>query len=296
MIEPPPRQLETSASMPLKLQMSKRPCRPLLGSQKLRAISRGCRGNVPGAHALPRSSRSTRRPPCCRRYALTDPPKPEPTTTASTCSDVLTGAPSSSLRGARGREPELSFGEPRPVGWSTAEPPAREDLRLGALGQGRRGSLLVHPVREGHARLGPPRRQPSDVRAQRGVGDEVAVVLEHRALALGEDVEVDADRRDRAAYEAVGVRRHGRLLGIAVGRTRDAPVGPLELPGGEVRAQPPLADVGRLLEQDDREAQAVPDTAEAGVRPERRAGVRYEDGGVVTPDRLDAEVVVHPAV
>src|SRR5881396_2556659 len=89
MIEPPPRQLEISASTPLKVQMSKKPSRPSLGSQKLTATSRGLRGKSPGAHDLPRSSTHTDLPPSRRRCAVTEPPKPEPTTIASKCSRAL---------------------------------------------------------------------------------------------------------------------------------------------------------------------------------------------------------------
>ena len=45
---------------------------PLARSQKLMATSRGLRGNSPGAHDFPRSSRHTDFPPSRRRWAVTD--------------------------------------------------------------------------------------------------------------------------------------------------------------------------------------------------------------------------------
>src|SRR3954454_24629982 len=84
MSEPPPRPLETIAPRPGKLHMSHRPCRPSRGRQNasLRTC-RGVRGNEPGGYGRPRSSRSTSRPARASRHAVTDPPKPEPTTIAS---------------------------------------------------------------------------------------------------------------------------------------------------------------------------------------------------------------------
>src|SRR5262245_6938816 len=75
--------------MPRNDQTLNIPCRPSLGSQKFRAMSAGLRGKDPGGNDLPRSSTQTRCPPSARRYAVTDPPKPEPTTTASKCSFAL---------------------------------------------------------------------------------------------------------------------------------------------------------------------------------------------------------------
>ena len=267
MTEPPPRQLDTSDSIPSKLQMSKRPKSPSLGSQKLRPTSLGWRGNVPGAHALPRSSRTVCLPPSCKRYAVTEPPKPEPTTTASTCSGVLTGGTS------RGRTA------------SSSRCRASASAALRSSSHSGNGTSIG-------AGFGP---SAAEVGADRGLGHEIAVVLEHRALAFGEDVEVDADRRDEVAHELLRVRRlrRHRIVGR---RTGDAPVRAVELAGDEVRDQPALADVGRLLEQDDREAEQAPDLPHPGVRLERRACVGDEHRRVVLPDRLDAEVVVHAAV
>ncbi len=74
--------------MPSKLHTSKSPCRPASGSQKLRAVPRGLRGNDPGGYALPRSRTTTDLPASARRNAATDPPNPDPTTTTSACSVV----------------------------------------------------------------------------------------------------------------------------------------------------------------------------------------------------------------
>src|SRR5262249_39044298 len=67
-------------------QTSQMPCMPSLGSQKFRAVSHGLRGKEPGGYALPRSSRQTDLPAPANRYVLTEPPKPDPTTTTSKCS------------------------------------------------------------------------------------------------------------------------------------------------------------------------------------------------------------------
>src|SRR5262245_10246967 len=77
---------------PRNSQMLKMPCNPSLGSQMLWLIPYGLRGNEPGGYALPRSSRQTRMPASASRKAVTEPPNPEPTTTASKCSS-LTPAP-----------------------------------------------------------------------------------------------------------------------------------------------------------------------------------------------------------
>src|SRR5438067_9458548 len=81
MSEPPPSPLDTSAARRPKYQTSKSPYRPSLGSQNARLNSYGVRGNEPGGHAFPRSKRHTLRPAWASRYAITDPPNPEPTTT-----------------------------------------------------------------------------------------------------------------------------------------------------------------------------------------------------------------------
>ena len=81
--EPPPSPLATIPPMPRNDQTSKTPCSPSLGSQKLCAMSHGVRGNEPGGYALPRSRTRTDMPASARRNAVTDPPNPEPTTTAS---------------------------------------------------------------------------------------------------------------------------------------------------------------------------------------------------------------------
>src|SRR4051812_1144547 len=84
MSEPPPRPLETIAPRPGKLHMSHRPCRPSRGRQNASLRTwRGVRGNDPGGYGRPRSSSRTLRPACASRHAVTDPPKPEPTTIAS---------------------------------------------------------------------------------------------------------------------------------------------------------------------------------------------------------------------
>ncbi len=48
--------------IPRNDQTLKIPCSPSLGSQKLRPVSHGLRGNDPGGYALPRSSRQTEHP------------------------------------------------------------------------------------------------------------------------------------------------------------------------------------------------------------------------------------------
>src|SRR5688572_562141 len=86
MRDPPPRPLDTKAPNPRKDHMLNIPYRPPLGSQKLFWILYGLRGNEWGGNGLPRSSRQTFIPASERRYAMTDPPNPDPMTTASKCS------------------------------------------------------------------------------------------------------------------------------------------------------------------------------------------------------------------
>src|SRR5438034_374184 len=86
MSEPPPSPLEINALRPRNDQKSYRPWSPWLGSHVARENSSGVRAKEPGAHGLPRSSRQTSIPASARRYVITDPPKPEPTTTASKAS------------------------------------------------------------------------------------------------------------------------------------------------------------------------------------------------------------------
>ena len=70
----------------MKLHTSYMPWSPALGSQKLDCIACGVRGKEPGGKGLPRSSRQTLRPASRRRYAITEPPNPDPTMTAWKCS------------------------------------------------------------------------------------------------------------------------------------------------------------------------------------------------------------------
>ncbi len=98
MSDPPPSPLAQIASMLSKLHMLNMPCPPALGSQNCDFIPSGERGNELGGNGLPRSSRQTLWPASARRYAVTDPPNPDPTTTASKCSAVaVNGAPSWSV-------------------------------------------------------------------------------------------------------------------------------------------------------------------------------------------------------
>src|SRR3954454_4995600 len=70
--------------------MSHSPCSPSRGRQNASVRTwRGVRGNEPGGYGRPRSSSSTLRPACARRQAVTDPPKPEPTTIASNGSAAI---------------------------------------------------------------------------------------------------------------------------------------------------------------------------------------------------------------
>src|SRR5436305_14442351 len=69
--------------------MSYRPRWPLRGSHLAREKSNGVRGNDPGGHSLPRSRRQTSSFSFARRYVMTEPPKPEPTTTASNSSSYV---------------------------------------------------------------------------------------------------------------------------------------------------------------------------------------------------------------
>src|SRR6266536_503194 len=91
MSEPPPSPLATMPPRPRKDQTAKSPCIPSLGSQKFLAVCQGLRGNDPGRHGFPRSSRQADIPASARRYVVTEPPKPDPTTTASSCASGSDG-------------------------------------------------------------------------------------------------------------------------------------------------------------------------------------------------------------
>src|SRR5919199_2820780 len=93
MSDPPPSPLETSAPRPPKLHGSHSPCSPSAGRQNAWSRTwRGVRGNEPGGYGRPRSSRRTLRPASASRHAATDPPNPEPTTTASKVSTAGSAA------------------------------------------------------------------------------------------------------------------------------------------------------------------------------------------------------------
>src|SRR3954452_19687378 len=93
MSDPPPSPLETTDDSPENDQKSKRPYVPSLGSHALRAISYGERANDPGGSGRPRSRTQTDHPDSARRLAITDPPNPLPTTTASKCSVPVLASP-----------------------------------------------------------------------------------------------------------------------------------------------------------------------------------------------------------
>src|SRR5215831_16928745 len=87
--EPPPNPEETTAPEPLNDHMLNIPYKPSLGSQKLFLISKDARGNECGGYAFPRSNRHTRKPASASLKARTEPPKPDPTITASKCSSLI---------------------------------------------------------------------------------------------------------------------------------------------------------------------------------------------------------------
>src|SRR6476661_405576 len=89
MSEPPPSPLETTESSPRKWCSSKSPWRPSRGAHSAWRHWRGVRGKLCGGHGRPRSSTRTRAPDSASRCATTDPPKPEPITTASKRSAVV---------------------------------------------------------------------------------------------------------------------------------------------------------------------------------------------------------------
>src|SRR5215211_2993782 len=92
MREPPPSPLETTARSLLKDHRLYKPYRRSLGFQKLCFIRWGLRGNDPGGYALPRSNRQTRKPASLSLYVITEPPNPEPITTASKCSPSISNS------------------------------------------------------------------------------------------------------------------------------------------------------------------------------------------------------------
>src|SRR5215211_4168482 len=93
MREPPPSPLQTTAPSRSNDQTLYIPYSPSLGSQKFFCIRCGARGNESGGYALPLSRRQTRRPASASRYAVTEPPNPEPTITASKCASSIRYVP-----------------------------------------------------------------------------------------------------------------------------------------------------------------------------------------------------------
>src|SRR6185295_5542874 len=146
MSEPPPRPLDTTAPSPLKLHMSQRPNSPAPGRQKpsLR-VSRGVRGNAPGGHGRPRSRRRTLRPASASRHAVTDPPKPEPTTTTSKESTSPAGSAAIDLPGHR--VPRIGLVAAEVAGVDRRLELAAEALVLGgdAADDALDGARHVHP-------------------------------------------------------------------------------------------------------------------------------------------------------
>src|SRR3954468_2371567 len=166
-----------------KDQTSNRPCRPSLGSQKLRPMSWGERANEPGGYGFPRSSRQTAPPSSARRHAITEPPKPDLTTTTSKSDrpPVITRAP----RGPYGRHDG-------PCRSSVATTPAdrtSRTLRVGSPGTTRAGRRLPR-ARPGVGR--PYLARPGRGRYGRG---------RHRTVT-------DSGNTEEVAAEVVGEAKH----------------------------------------------------------------------------------------
>src|SRR4051812_18479274 len=247
MSEPPPRPLETIAPRPGKAHMSHSPCRPSRGRQNASLRTwRGVRGNEPGGYGRPRSSSSTSRPACASRHAVTDPPKPEPTTIASY--DSAPGSAAIDLPGDRMARIGLVAAEVAGVDGGLELAPEALVLRgdaaddalhgarhvdPGALGV--RGGLAVAPAEADGARqltgdevhLLAGARDALGVVERLGLLDLGAEVLEARAvLALGLRVE----QRARVAVAgaagldvaiARGARARARRGGAALGGADD---------------------------------------------------------------------------
>src|SRR5262245_39623796 len=94
----------------------------------------------------------------------------------------------------------------------------------------------------------------------RGVGNQVAVILEHALLRLVERVHVGPDFRDHVVDEWLGVAAWGARTVVAR-RTADAPVGALECARDEAGDQPALADRADLVAEDLAVAIETPDQA-----------------------------------
>ena len=200
MTDPPPRQLETSASIPEKLQMSKKPNSPLLGIPEVAAD-------------LGRLARERPRRP--RLPAL------QHDRAFSAVLEAVRGDGAPEARPDDDRVDVLR----RAHRWNHP----RANSFVVALSRRASAALrLVHPVRERHVQRCGSGVERREMGLDRGLGHQVAVILEHGALAFGEHVEVDADRRDEIADEPSRVRRC-RWRRIVVGRARDTPVRALEL-------------------------------------------------------------------
>src|SRR3954462_6123990 len=213
MSEPPPRPLETTAPRPGNAHMSHSPCSPSRGRQNASVRTwRGVRGNEPGGYGRPRSSSSTLRPACARRHAVTDPPKPEPTTIASNGSAAidlprdrmarvgLVAAEVAGVNGLRERAPDRRvLGREAP---DHALHGAR-DVHPRALGV--RGRLAVAAAEADRAR----QLARDELHLLAGAGGALGVVERLGLLDLGAEV------LQPAAVLALGLRIEQRA-GIAV--------------------------------------------------------------------------------
>src|SRR3954452_19211140 len=193
--------------------MSHSPCSPSRGRQNASVRTwRGVRGNEPGGYGRPRSSSSTLRPACARRHAVTDPPKPEPTTIASNGSAAIdvprdrvarVGLVAAEVAGVDGRlelAPErLVLGRDAP---DHALHGAR-DVHPRALGV--RGRLAVAAAEADRAR----QLARDELHLLAGAGGALGVVERLRLLDLGAEV------LEAAAVLALGLRVEQRA-GVAV--------------------------------------------------------------------------------
>src|SRR3712207_4041635 len=133
-----------------------------------------------------------------------------------------------------------------------------------------------------------------DVPSHGGLGHNVAVVLEHELLGLGEAVEVGAYLGDHIVDQPLRVELPAEP--VVVSRAADSPVRPGEFPADKAGDQPALAERAHLTSLNCGIALDAPEQADVRLALEDPATVGNQQTTMALPDWLESEVIVHAAV
>src|SRR5688572_27393453 len=126
------------------------------------------------------------------------------------------------------------------------------------------------------------------VLADRGIREEVPVILENCLLGFGESVEISTDLGDHLRRDFLGVPEVVARV-VAGARTSDAPVGAVHHVVDETGDEPALPYRARLIVE---ESGVTPQTREQALvrlKIESPAAVGREHDRVCLPDRLEPE-------